>query len=175
MRPVTLPWVLLVTALAGCHREPTPDAFPLRSVVLHDVQGLRGGRALWAGEGGAAVVQVVGKPPPGQDALWERRYEVRLTADQWAEVGRLVEAHHFLTLKVPERRGIPDESHPVIAVVTKAGATARAMKWAGDEHPDFDPVYRYLLDLCRGAEAGKPVHEGKYDWEWRPEGFDSPW
>jgi hypothetical protein len=130
---------------------------------------------LWAGEDGAAVVQVVRVPPPGQPGLWEKRYHLTLTGEQRAEIERLVGAHHFLTLKVPERYGEPDEARPTIAVVTREGATAKAAKWDGDKHPDFDPLYEYLLGLCRVAESGKAVHEGNFDWDWRPQGFDRPW
>jgi hypothetical protein len=173
-RVVTIPLLLLGVAVLGCSRQPGPPV-PVRSVVLHDVQGLWGGHALWAREDGAAVLQVVGEAPQGRSGLWEKRYHLKLTRDQLAEVERLVGAHHFLVLRIKERHGVPDESHPVIAIVTKDGATAKAMTWAGDKHPDFDPLYDYLLGVCRGADMGQPVHEGAYDWEWRPEGFDRPW
>jgi len=138
MRPAAILGLLLSPAVMGCNREPGPPV-PLRSVVLHDVQGLWGGHALWAREDGAAVIQVVGPPPPGQSGLWEKRYNVKLTAAQWAEAERLVGAHHFLTLKTKERPGVPDEAHPTIAVVTKSGTPAKATKLANDKHSDFDP------------------------------------
>jgi hypothetical protein len=147
----------------------------LRSFVLHDVQGLFGGAALWAAEDRTAVVQLIGSPPAGQSGLWERRYKVTLTEEQWAEVERLIGTHRFLTLKTRERYGVDDEARPTIAVVTKAGATAKVMKWANDKHPDFDPLYEYLLGLCRNAKGQQPVHEGNYEWGWRPEGFELPW
>ncbi|CEF49235.1 unnamed protein product [uncultured bacterium] len=147
---------------------------PLKSFVLHDVQGLFGGHAIWAAEDRAVFVQVVGPPPPaGQSGLWEKRYKATLTAEQWAEVERLVGAHHLLTAKMPERPGLPDEAHPIIVVVTRAGATANVRKWANDKHADFDPVYAYLLGLCRAD--GELVREGTFEWEWRPAGFEQPW
>jgi len=160
--------------LAGCQgeRQPGPPV-PLKSFVLHDVQGLGGGHAIWAAEDRTALVQVVGEPPAGQRGLWEKRYKIKLTAEQWAEVERLVGAHHLLTAKVPERSGVPDEAHSIIVVVTRSGATVKVRKWANDKHPDFDPVYAYLLGLCR-SEA-ELVREGKFDWGWRPDGFAVPW
>ena len=65
---------------------------------------------------------------------------------------------------------MPDEAHPLIAVATKAGATAKAWKWARDQHPDFDPVYGYLLGLCH--QEGELVREGVFEGDWRPDGFE---
>jgi|SRR5208282_5140514 len=112
--------LLTLSMLGGCEREPGPPV-PLRSFTLHDVQGLRGGHAIWAADDCTASVQVVGRPPAGQSGLWEKRYKTKLTAEQWAEVERLVGAHHLLTARVPERPGVPDEPHPIIVVVPKTG------------------------------------------------------
>ena len=165
---------LSTPVVIGCASEPTTPV-PLRSFVLHDVQGLSGGHALWARADGTAVVQVVTPAPPGQSGLWEKRYNATLTPDQRAEVERLVGAHHFLTLAMKDRPGVPDEAHPIIAVVTKGGETAKKRKWANDKHPDFDRLYDYLLGLCQRVVDGQMVREGVYDWEWRPDGFDRPW
>jgi hypothetical protein len=140
---------------------------------MHDAQGLFGGRVLWASEDGTAFVQIVNPPPADQSGLWEKRYKMKLTDEQWAEVERLVDTHRFLSLQMPERPGEPDEAHPMIVVFTKDGRTAKARKWANDENADFDAVYSYLLGLCQ--VDGKLVREGVYEWEWRPEGFERPW
>jgi hypothetical protein len=174
MRAVVILGLLALPLLAGCAREEQPGPpVPPKSFVLHDVQGLWGGYALWASEDRTAFVQVVDPPPAKHSELWEKRYKVKLTAEQWAEVERLVGAYHFLTLQVSERPGVPDEAHPIIVVVTKAGVTTKAQKWANDKHADFDPVYSYLLGLCRAD--GMLVREGSFEWEWRPEGFEQPW
>jgi hypothetical protein len=171
---LTVAGLFVLTLFAGCEgdRQPGPPV-SLKSIVLHDVQGLFGGHALWATNDRTAIVQVVGHPLAGQSDLWEKRYKARLTAEQWTEVERLVGAHHFLTIKLPDRQGIPDEAHPIIAVVPKSGTTAKTRKWANDKHADFDAVYSYLLVLCRAE--GELVYEGAFDWEWRPEGFEQPW
>ena len=174
--------VLLATA-CGCHRgdvaeegrrgrQPGPPV-PLHSIVLHDVQGLFGGRRLWAADDRTAIVQVVGRPPAGHSGLWEKRYQFKLSEGEWAEVERLVGAHPQHPPKVPQRPGVPDEARPAIMVVTKAGLIQKAHEWAGDKDADFDPLYDYLLGLCR--TDGEPVREGTYDWAWRPEGFGQPW
>jgi hypothetical protein len=169
---VAVAGMFAVLLLAGCERQPGPPV-PLKSFTLHNVQGLFGGQAIWAAEDRTAFVQVVGPSPAGQSGLWERRYKTKLTAEQWAEVERLVGAHHLLTAKVPERPGVPDEALPIIVVVPRAGATVKVRKWANDKAPDFDPVYSYLLGLCRAE--GEPVREGAFEWEWRPDGFEQPW
>lgn len=166
--------LLAASLLVGCEGERQPGSpVPLKAFVLHDVQGLFGGHAVWAAEDQTAFVQVVGPPPAGQSGLWEKRYKTTLTADQWAEVERLVGAHHLAAVKVPERPGVPDEAHPVIMAVPTAGAAVKVRKWANDKHPDFDPVYSYLLRLCRAG--GDLVREGAFEWEWRPAGFGQPW
>lgn len=173
--------VLLVSCLAvcGCNRQgisakPQPGPpVPLRSFVLYDVQGLFGGQSLWAAEDRTAVVQEVGPPPPGKSGLWEKRFTLKLTDEQWAEVERVVGAHPFGPPKPPARPGVPDEPRPIINVITKAGVKSKAEKWVNDKDPDFDPLYDYLLSLCR--TDARPVWEGAYDWTWRPEGFEQPW
>ncbi len=165
---------LIAVVPAGCERA-TPAPVALRSFVLHDVQGMHGGFALWVAEDGSATVQVVGESPPGQVGLWEKRLQTKVTPEERAEFERLVAKYDFFRLKVKERSGIPDEGHPIIVVVTKDGATTRATKRANDKHPDFDPLYEYLRGICVRAGGTKPVWEGVYDWNWRPAGFEQPW
>jgi hypothetical protein len=152
------------TANEENRRAPGPPV-PLRSFGFQCVQGLWGGSALWAAEDRSAIIQVVG---PG---LWEKRYRDRLTEEQWAEVERLVGAHRLLAFRSCDRHGLPDEARPAILLVTRAGESVTAGKWANDAHPDFDPVYAYLLSLC--GEAGELVREGPFEELW-PEGFELP-
>ena len=87
----TVAGLFALSLLAGCEgeRQPGPPV-PLKSFVLHDVQGLFGGEAIWAAEDRTALVQVVGQSPADQSGLWEKRYKITLTAEQWVEVERLV-------------------------------------------------------------------------------------
>lgn len=105
--------LLLLFGLAGCAREPRPPV-PLAMLVLYDNQGMYGGQALWVAEDRTAFIQNVARPPAGKSGLWEKRYKTKITAGQWAEVERLVGAHHVLSLKMPDRLGVPDEAHPLI-------------------------------------------------------------
>jgi hypothetical protein len=168
---------LLVFALAGCNtdRGPAPPGqpVPLKSFVLHDVQGLYGGNALWVAQDRTAIIQIVGPPPTRGSGLWEKRYRTEIAPEKWAEVERLVGAHHLLNAKSSERGGVPDEAHPLIVATPQIGAEVKVRKWANDENQDFDPVYRYLLGLC--GEHGELVNEGAFDWDWRPDGFTAPW
>lgn len=174
MRGIAITFGMSLLLFSGCAEKQTPGPpVSLRSFVLHDVQGFHGGHALWASDDRTAILQTVGDPPKRGSGLWEKRYKVELTDEQWAEVERLVGAHHFLTLKIPNRTAVPDEAHPIITVVTKAGVTATASKLASDKHPDFDPLLDYLLGLCRAN--GQVIHEGAFDWEWQPDGFERPW
>ena len=171
MRAAVLVRTLLVFfLLAGCPVAGQGGApVPLKSFVLSDVQGLFGGQSLWAAEDRTAYVQFAGRPPAGQSGMWETRYKTTLTANQWAEVERLVGVHRLLTVKMPDRNGVPDEARPAMTLVTRSGVTVTVAKWANDKHPGFDPVYGYLIELCR--LKGELFREGPYDWQWKPEGF----
>lgn len=169
---VAVAGLLTLALLTGCERRPGPPV-SLKSFTLHDAQGLFGGCALWAAEDRTAFVQSVGHLRAGRAGLWEKRYKINLTAEQWREVEQLVGAHHLLTTKMAERPGVPDEAQPIIVVVPQAGATVKLRKWANDQHPEFDPVYDYLRGLCR--TDGELVHEGAFDPDWRPDGFERPW
>ncbi len=57
----------------------------------------------------------------------------------------------------------------MITAAASSGKSALVWKWVNDRHPDFDPVYTRLLHHC--SAAGDLVHEGPFDWEWRPPGF----
>jgi hypothetical protein len=114
-------------------------------------------------------------PPDKPGGLWEKRYKFKIAADQYAEVERLVGVHHFLTIKTKDRPAIPEEAHPTIVVVTKAGQVVKATKLGNDKHPDFDAIYRYLLTFGQPSQEQEPVYEGAFDWDWRPEGFERPW
>ena len=146
---------------------------PLKSFVLSEVGFFRG-QALWVAEDRTAIVQVIGRPPGGESRDWEKRYKFKLTAEEWAETERLVGVHNFLTIqKQPEGSGILDEAQPIIVLITKAGTTIKARKWAHEKHPDFDPVYMYLRGLCRAE--GATISEGRYVWKWQPDGFSISW
>jgi hypothetical protein len=163
-------WLVWYRPLPRQAHHPGPPV-PLRTIVLRDVQGYWGGQNVWLSADGMAVVQVVGSPPPGKSGLWEKRYRLQLDDQYMAALERLVGEHDFLNLKIPERRGKPDEAHPIIVVVTKDGRTAETMKMGSDKNADFDALYDVLLQGCQSCAGQQPESEGPFDWEWHPEGF----
>jgi len=160
-------------ALWSCDAPPSNPQVPLLECALLDVQGLWGGRNLWIREDGSAVLQVVTPPPPGKSGLWEKRYEFKVDRERWSCFETLVGLHDFLDLKIRERPGVPDEARPTIRVVPKSGPAVEVCKWANDKEPRFDPLYQFLLGICRSGETGKPAAEGAFDHAWRPPGFSS--
>jgi hypothetical protein len=161
-----------LSLLAGCSSECQPGpSVPIKAFALHDITGLDGGSAIWASANHTAVVQLVS--PGGKAGLQERRYNIKLTGEQWAEMETLLVAHCFATIKMSERPGIPDEAHPIVVVVTQDGKTLKARKWARDKHQDFDLIYAYLLTLCRAE--GEPIYEGAFNVNWHPDGFELLW
>lgn len=167
--------VAMALAISGCGDagQPGPPV-PLKSFVLYDVQGLFGGHALWVAEDNTAIVQVVNPAPPDKVGLWEKRYKTKLTAEQRAEVERLVGAYDFLRLKIKDRSAVPDEARSTIVLVTKNGEKANVGKWANDKNPRFDRLYEYLHSICRLNEGRELVSEGAFDQDWQPEGFENP-
>lgn len=143
-------------------RESKAEDLRLGEASLLDVQGLWGGQNVFLQADGSAVVQIVSQ------GMREKRYELKLDAAKVAEFEKLLARHDFFIIKIKERPGIPDEAHPEIAVRLASGQERKVMKWAGDKHPDFDPLYAWLLAVAESAKAGKPVFEGAFDWKWRP-------
>lgn len=162
--------------LSGC--GPTdPDGrgtpggpVPLKEVVLNDVHGLWGGEAVWVRSDRTAVVQVVDRKRK------EKRYRRAVTAEQWAEIERLVGEHDVLGLKEgPFRTGVPDEAAHTIRLVTADGRRAKVFKWENDRRPRFDPLASVLFGIARAPEGRELVHEGPFDYDWHPEGFEKRW
>ena len=171
-------------SLAGCgafsHDPDGPGTpgppVPLKQVVLNDAHGLWGGESLWLAEDGTAVVQVVSEPPQGQVGLWEKRYRRKVPEAQRAEIERLVGAHDFFSLKAGfPRTGVPDEAAHAVYLVAKDGRKLTAVKWAKDKRPRFDALADVLFGMMRTTEGRELIHEGLFDWDRAPDGFEKPW
>lgn len=166
----------IVLMTGGCgDRSQTPVS--LRSFILHDVQGLDGGQALWVDEDGSAILQVVRPSPPEKKilGLWEKRYTLKLSDQQKTEVEQMASARHILAIKTGEKYGIPDEANRLIVLVTTDGQTFKVSRWDHEKHPDFNAFCGYLQGLCHPPPGEKPIYEGAFDWDWRPDGFERPW
>jgi hypothetical protein len=154
------------------------SAISTRVIALHDVQGLFGGHNIWIVDGRSVFVQKVGRPRPAQNqpGLGEQRYQFELAPAERDELERLLDVHHFLTIKVDSSGpGVPDEARPTVVVVSRSGQTVRASKWANDKHSEFDPIYRYLLAIGDRGTEKQIVYDGAYQGDWRPPGIDPLW
>lgn len=143
----------------------------LQSFILFDNRNFPGSYALWGRGDRTATIQVFGGP---NKSMWEKRYQVKLTLEQWTIVERLVGAQHFMSLVMPRRKGIPDEGTTTIAVVTRSGQKKVFVKFNKDRQPDFALIHDYLLDLCHLADGLQPIYEGEWVPMWHPEGMEFP-
>jgi hypothetical protein len=143
---------------------------PLRSLSLRDM-GAAGGRNVFFRGDGTGVVQIVAPRKEGALGLHERRFEFSLDARAWGELSKLLESRRFFDIKIPERAGAADESRAILSLELWTGESATVSKWAGEKHGDFDAYGDWVLAQADAASRGRPVMEGAYDPEWRPEGF----
>jgi hypothetical protein len=126
-------------------------------VDLFDVQGLWGGRRIHAAGPCLAVVRLI---LPG---MHEKRYGFDLGSDEWKWLLGLFVENDFLTIRLPERLGIPDEARPRITLINASGSKWTVSKWAGISDQRFDAVYsamRHLETLCAHLE---PTYSGPYE------------
>jgi hypothetical protein len=84
---------------------------------------------------------------------------------------RIAGATYLSEVESSDRPGVPEESRPRILAILKSGATINVSRWIKDKNPAFDSVYHFLRNRCR--PVGELIHEGAFDWKWRPEGFAS--
>jgi len=164
--------IFLVASCGGKSSMPRLP-IPLQTFVLHDILGGAGGRAIWVKEDKTAVLQIV-TPSKDGGGLVEKRYYFELTADEFGGMEKMAGTHRLLEIKTVNRFGIPDEAHPIILAVTKQGDKVRVSKWANDSNSDFDSLYAYLFSLCTVPKGKVPEFDGEFNWNWRPNGFDSP-
>jgi hypothetical protein len=130
--------------------------WPAARVELYDVQGLWGGRRIYV-EGTKRVVAQLVEP-----TMRERRYEFALRQDDLKRLLDLFVENDFLTIRPPERAGIPDEARPSIRLVNEDGDEREVAKWAGVTDERFDRLYQALLRLEALAQEGEPVYRGPY-------------
>jgi hypothetical protein len=125
---------------------------------LYDVQGLWGGRIIYAGSLQRAVVRLI------QPGMFERRYEFA-PGDELRQILDLFVEHDFLTIQPAERPGIPDEARPRITLENAAGDKRSASKWARVKDERFDAIYRALLHLEEFTHRIDPVYSGPYEFD----------
>lgn len=155
--------------MSGC-TQSEPEIEQLDQVILLDVQGLWGGQDLWISADGKAVCRFVTPPAENQSGLQETRHSFVMSTQQRASLLELVKKHSFFTIKTKDRHGVPDEARPSI-LISSGLCTHAVGKWAGDEHKDFDPIYRLLLSIAESGKREPETHRGAFDWDWKPDGF----
>ena len=163
--------LLLVLGCADGSGNSKPQATTrpaARGIMLQDVQGLYGGQNVYIRWDGATIVQVA----EGGEGSNERRYEFKLQEDELRQLRSLITKHDFVNIRIKERMGVPDEALPTITVRPESGQAATVAKWAGDKDKDFDAVYDYLRGVVSKAKSRTPAYEGRFTYEWRPEGFE---
>jgi hypothetical protein len=152
--PATRPTTATTTTVA---------TIPFRDITLDDVQPLRGGTRLRLAGDGRGIVDAVARNPRNQ--MIARRYRFTASPQQMLELQQLLDQHTFGELQIPTTAGIPDDARVTITLDPLGGGAPHAVaKWASDPHPDFDPVYVWLLDLAdRARRQQRPQTEQPYD------------
>jgi len=142
--------------------NPTRDFLgdePLWTAVrieLYDVQGLWGGRRIRVDGHRNAVVEVVAR------TMLARRYEFQVEEDLLARLLEVMVEQDFVTIRPPERPGIPDEARPSITLVSPSGKAVTVAKWAGVREPRFAAAYRALLEIEALTAGLEPVSEARF-------------
>lgn len=153
-------------AWAQQHPEAERSRPPFERLVLRDVQGLEGGRNVYVRADGLVTVQVV---TPTESGLAEKRYELKLSDTQRQALHTLLDQHPLAKARIPDRPGVPDQARPEITLQRSHASTTTVATWDDERQPDFDAIYAYLLELEKTAQKSKPIRQGAYVPEQRPE------
>jgi hypothetical protein len=144
----------------------------ITTLALYDGGTLWGGQELFILTNGICFTRVIRPPKADQSGMQERRCKITLEASDLQALRELLDKHHFLTMTVKDRTGIPDETRTTIHVRLSSGKSRDVSKWTSDPHADFDPIYRHLLGLVERTQKTQPVYEGQSVYRWKPEGFE---
>jgi hypothetical protein len=151
----------------------TEGGAALETLLLEDVQALRGGRILYLRGDGGGVCRVINRRPPQPD-FFEKRFVFTVDAEVMASLMKTIDDRAFFDLTIPERAGVPDEARPTITVTLRSGKSRTVAQWANDKHEDFDVVYRACLAIADSGAQREAQYDGKYDASWAPSGFQAP-
>jgi len=144
----------------------------VESLMLHDIQGLYGGRALYIRPDGSAVVQDV--RVGADDGLEDRRFEFHVPEAELDAFARALRETGFREREFPDRLGIPDEARAVLWVRFMDGEARGVGQWEGARHPAFSAVVAPLAELMDRAARGPAYATVPYDHAWRPDGVAWP-
>jgi hypothetical protein len=127
-------------------------------IHLTSLQGLWGGWHILIDGNREVIIQHV------SPAMREERFKLNLGE---AEFQSLLEAciqNDVLSIQPSRRMGHPDETMLQITLINAQGESRTASKWAGDSHPNFDPVYKQIFTLTNRIQDMQPFHSGPFDW-----------
>ena len=165
--------VALALFCVSCQAAPSKtNAVPLATLALYDGGTLWGGQELFILTNGVCITRVIRPPKSGQSGMQERRCQLQLERADLDALRQLLDTHHFFTLTVEDRTGVPDETRTTIRVRLASGQQRDVSKWTRDPHRDFDPIYQHLLRIVERVQKSQPVYEGGSVYRWKPAGFE---
>ncbi len=147
---------------------PEKKELTIELLSLKDVQPLFGGRNFFLRKDSNCVIQVVTM----REKIQERRYKLTLQKEKIIALEQLLTKNDFLTVEGSTRPGEPDEASPTITAKFTSGKEKSVWKWDNDKNPRFDAIYNWILELINvNTGSIKPFYEGRYQYDWKPEGF----
>lgn len=82
------------------------------------------------------------------DALPEaQRFSFQLAPAILHSLEKLVREHNLMNSRIQDRAGLPDEQRATLEVHWQSGMARAVAKWSSDEHPAFDAIQKWLLNL----------------------------
>lgn len=136
----------------------TGEALKKVAINLMDMQALFGGREIAIYGDGATNVKVIYR---GSNANKSGTYKMVLSQSEMDQLFAIIIKNDFLTIKMKDRPGVPDEAHPNIILKNLEGKEFSLGKWANDKNERFDAIYNTLLDIENIAVKGKKLPEPK--------------
>ena len=145
---------------------------PIATLALYVGGTLWGGQELFILTNGMCVTRVIRPPKTHESGMQERRCQLQLRRTELETLRQLLGRHHFFTLSIKDRTGVPDETGTTIRARLASGQQRDVSKWTRDPHSDFDPIYQHLLRLVERVQKSQPVYEGGSVYRWKPAGFE---
>jgi hypothetical protein len=163
--------VLLPFHVAASQADRVMGVDSVVTTYLRDVHPLYGGQNLFLSDNGRGFCQLVSRHP-GSPALFEKRYEFIWPRNSMRSLAEIMSAHSLIDIPSSMEPGLPDSARPKISVRLASGKSVDVSRWQHDNNPDFDAIYRALLEVVKScAQTGKLFVEGRYDPKWLPGGF----
>ncbi len=124
------------------------ESLSFKRIFLQDIQPLFGGLDIALKSDGDVRVHIV----TPREKVRGNKYWFTLQATKLEEIDNLLAENEFEKIHIIDRPGKPDEASPKITVLYRSGKEVVKQKWANDEHPQFDKIYNWLVQLARDIE-----------------------